>query len=404
MTNDLDHFVKDGCEALEIKLVRDVEDIENDDISFPPEMCHQVFGENENVFGYTDLKIKLYHTAASLQTYLGISYTDKLDPAKTGGLKPDDIEGCMKKVLAPGYLKNIDLFVSSLEKDKNFTPCGTLKHSFTVTPDDGGDKRTFEVYFSETTTPGFLPYHERLQTFLMWFVDAASYIDVDDDQWTFFTVFEKYQSSEGSIRYATAAYSTVYRYYAYPANTRPRVSQVLTLPPYRKLGICAQMLQAIYSHFMIQPEVRDITVEDPSEDFQRIRDYVDAKNCETLPAFQPAKLRNGFTTEMATQACSKFKINKKQARRIYEILRLKNTNTSDKTEYLAYRLDIKNRLNAPFQKKKLELNRLQKVLKPEEFAATQTAAGLGETQARLSSLYRTLESEYRRVIHRLEHY
>lgn len=52
---------------------------------------------------------------------------------------------------------------------------------------------------------------------------------------------------------------------------------------------------------------------------------------------------------MAEQACSNFKINKKQSRRVYEILRLKNTNTSDKTAYLNYRLDVKNRLNAPFQ-------------------------------------------------------
>ena len=52
---------------------------------------------------------------------------------------------------------------------------------------------------------------------------------------------------------------------------------------------------------------------------------------------------------MANQASSKFKINKKQARRVYEILRLKNTNTSDKTAYTSYRLDVKNRLNAPFQ-------------------------------------------------------
>lgn len=52
---------------------------------------------------------------------------------------------------------------------------------------------------------------------------------------------------------------------------------------------------------------------------------------------------------MEKQACKKFKINKKQTRRVYEILRLKNTNTSDKAAYLSYRLDVKNRLNAPFQ-------------------------------------------------------
>lgn len=53
-------------------------------------------------------------------------------------------------------------------------------------------------------------------------------------------------------------------------------------------------MQAIYSHFVLHTEVVDITVEDPSEDFQRIRDYVDAKNCETLPAYQPAKLLQGW--------------------------------------------------------------------------------------------------------------
>lgn len=53
---------------------------------------------------------------------------------------------------------------------------------------DGGDKRQFEVYYSETSTPNYLNFHQRLQTFLLWYVDAASFIDVDDDQWTFFTV------------------------------------------------------------------------------------------------------------------------------------------------------------------------------------------------------------------------
>ncbi|XP_059051730.1 histone acetyltransferase type B catalytic subunit [Achroia grisella] len=403
MTDALCHLVVDGNEVLEFKLVRCIEDIENDDTSFGPEMCHQVFGDNEKIFGYTDLHIKLYYSAGSLQTYLGIEYTDKIEPSKSDGMKADDVEGALKKILAPGYVTNLDRFISLLAKDESFVPHGHLLHAFTVTPDDGGDKRTFEVYYSETSTPGFLAFHEQLQTFLLWYVDAACFIDVDDDQWNFFTVFEKYATSEGEWRYATAAYATVYRYYAYPRHARPRISQVLTLPPFRKLGLCAQLLQAIYSHFIILPEVVDITVEDPSQDFQRIRDYVDAKNCENLPAFQPAKLLQGFSTEMANQACSKFKINKKQARRVYEILRLKNTNTSDKTAYLAYRLVVKNRLNAPYQKKKLEMKKLQKVLSPEEYTATITAAGVNETQSRLASQYIALEYEYRRVIHRMEH-
>ncbi|CAH0677783.1 unnamed protein product [Spodoptera exigua] len=402
MTDALCHLVVDGNEVLEFKLVREIEDLENDETSFGPEMCHQVFGENENIFGYTDLHIKLFYSAGSLQTYLGIEYTEKIEPNKSEGMKADDVEGALTKVIAPGFTTNLDHFVSKLKKDETFVPYGKLIHAFQATPSDGGDKRSFEVYYSETSTSGFLDYHQRLQTFLLWYIDAASFIDVDDDQWTFFTVYEKFQSSEGGTRYATAAYATVYRYYAYPRHSRPRISQVLTLPPFRKLGICANLLEAIYANFMIQPDVVDITVEDPSQDFQRIRDYVDAASCENLPAFHPSKLVQGFSQDMAVQACNKFKINKKQARRIYEILRLKNTNTSDKTAYLNYRLEVKNRLNAPFQKKKLEMKKLQKVLKPEEYAATISATGLSETHGRLASQYLALEQEYRRVINRME--
>ena len=39
----------------------------------------------------------------------------------------------------------------------------------------------------------------------------------------------------------------------------------------------------------------------------------------------------------------------RQTRRIYEILRLKCTSAADKAGYKGYRLDIKRRLNLPFQ-------------------------------------------------------
>ncbi len=41
---------------------------------------------------------------------------------------------------------------------------------------------------ADITCPGFQEYHERLQTFLMWFIETASFIDADDDRWDFFLV------------------------------------------------------------------------------------------------------------------------------------------------------------------------------------------------------------------------
>ena len=40
-----------------------------------------------------------------------------------------------------------------------------------------------------------------------------------------FFSYEKY-SIDGQDRFSIAGYATVYQYYAYPANIRPRVSQV----------------------------------------------------------------------------------------------------------------------------------------------------------------------------------
>ena len=49
-----------------------------------------------------------------------------------------------------------------------------------------GRDRQFEIYKTGIETPGFREYHERLQTFILFFIDAASFIDVDDERWQFF--------------------------------------------------------------------------------------------------------------------------------------------------------------------------------------------------------------------------
>jgi len=53
-----------------------------------------------------------------------------------------------------------------------------------------------------------------------------------------------------------------------------------------------------------------LTVEDPSDEFQRLRDFLDAQNCSTLPSFQPHVLEEGFQEEMVAEAKTKLKINK----------------------------------------------------------------------------------------------
>ena len=42
-------------------------------------------------------------------------------------------------------------------------------------------KRNYQIFKTNCAVPGFTAYHEKMQTFLMWFIESASYIDIDDD-------------------------------------------------------------------------------------------------------------------------------------------------------------------------------------------------------------------------------
>lgn len=45
------------------------------------------FSPRETIFGYLDLKIKLYFTPGRLSDYVNIEYTDKIDPDQFNGVE-----------------------------------------------------------------------------------------------------------------------------------------------------------------------------------------------------------------------------------------------------------------------------------------------------------------------------
>lgn len=103
-----------------------------------------------------------------------------------------------------------------------------------------------------------------------------------------------------------------------------------------------------------------LAVEDPSEEFVRLRDFVDAQNClsKVKSMGSMEAVSNGFTDAMATEANQKLKLCKRQARRVYEILRLhfvrKAGGLTDKNPgYKDFRIDVKKRLNMPFQVRRI---------------------------------------------------
>jgi histone acetyltransferase 1 len=141
----------------------------------------------------------------------------------------------------------------------------------------------------------------------------------------------------------------VYNFYAYPENIRPRIAQMLILPPFQKQGLAVELMSMIYRRYRTDKKAIEITgephqtctlpyiyfiifatmyvlitlhlhnsiltflifaVEDPSDDCEVLRDYVDARDCMKLLAFADENLRKGYSAEMTEQAKKELKITK----------------------------------------------------------------------------------------------
>lgn len=94
-------------------------------------------------------------------------------------------------------------------------------------------------------------------------------------------------------------------------------------------------------------------------------------------------------------------INPKQARVIYEILRLHNTDEENVDQYKQYRLDIKKRLNLTFHKQKADAKKLEKSgIDPQWITASMPT--VEERIEQLRAEYQEVEDEYRAILVKLD--
>ncbi len=347
-------------ECIFFKYIFDESDLtkpDTDETVFKPEFVHQIFGDEETIFGYRGLRVNYYLAPGTLEACISLDYKEKLTAQRFDGIDADDVyESFTKFGCSAGFTRNPDVFCSEkLPIDRQFKPYGTKIHEYARQV--GSTSRSFEVYkidstMSEFTNPKFLEYIDRVQTMLVFFIETASFVDTEDSQWTFFLVYEKRKLSNSEFRYSTIGFLSMYNYYAYPDKVRARVSQVLVMPTYQGMGHGAELLESVYRDAVNDPNIIDITAESPSPEFMNIRDFVTTKMCCELGSFRDRSLlKTGFTAEMAVEALRKLKIPRLQSRRCYEIMRLWATNPNAEDEWRSYRLDVKKRFYMPFIKR-----------------------------------------------------
>eukprot|EP00124_Ichthyophonus_hoferi_P001925 Ihof_evm10s115 gene=Ihof_evmTU10s115 len=345
-TEDNSEYVCHANDVIDMRLVFSPEDVLSEEAGFPPEFTHQFFGDNEKIFGYKGLKIKICFSATQLIPYLEIDYDEKI--SNNAGAAPDDVaEKLTENFGQDFFMRNKDQYFTHLQNDADFQPMGELIHEFSCKGDDDEEESQYAIYKSSIDTAGLAAYHMRVQVLAFTFIDAASLIDLSDPRWNFFYVWKK-EKEGGKLLYDFAGYCTTYNFFAYPDSLRTRISQFLVLPPYQQRGIGRSLLSKVYEDCIARPEVVEMTVEDPSNTFQYLRDTIDFKNCLDQSFEAPIPF-GPITPEFITKVQKKLKLSKLQIRRVYEMLGLKGVDRKDKDAYKAYRLLVKKRLYTNYQ-------------------------------------------------------
>jgi len=306
---------------------RDVEDARRGRFdatrTFAPEFAHQVFREDETIFGYAGLAITLFVCKRSLKALVVVDYEDKIESA----MNPADP---VREQVGEWYDENAYADVGRFKSEADMTaPCSGGRVISEYESDGVVTKLTaYELW----TNAEARKWHDAMEALAVFFIEAFSKIGDADPRWTL--VVATRHHADGS--WETAGYTTVYRYYAYPDMERARLSQIVVFPPYQRRGLGAHLLEAV-RELAIARSMRDMTIEDPTDQLQRLRDVLDVKACLRTPELwgkvQQAAVRAAHaTTEDARRnalmcapdvhsiAASKLKICKKQMRRVWEAL------------------------------------------------------------------------------------
>ena len=295
--------------------------------AFEAEFTHQVFREDESVFGYAGLRIEVSVERTSLRAMMRMSYEDKISSAMNPA---DPVEEQLRDWFDSEGLCELYTDEARFKAEAEMAePCagGTL-----VSQSESDGVVTKITAYELATNDEARKWHAAMEAYAVFFIDAASKIDNKDPRWTLLVATRHHADG----RWETAGFTTVYRFYAYPDSERARLSQILVLPPYQRQGLGGKMLEAVRK-LAIDRSMRDLTVEDPTDQLQRLRDVHDVKAClkdaDIMAAVQGAAVaaaraetadarRSALSCsqKIFDTAASKLKICKPQMRRVWEAL------------------------------------------------------------------------------------
>jgi len=236
-----------------------------------------------------------------------------------------------------------------------------------------------------------------MQLFILLYIEGGSYIQEDEEKWEFVVLYEKRRRRDAARTetYHFVGYSSLYSFFCWPDKVRLRLSQFVIAGPYQNQGHGAALYNAIYHRVITRDDIAELTVEDPVEAFEDLRDKCDLRmlwnheefmreayglSPDALIDGQAGTLREvslkspagrgkvGPPTEKewAERWRRKLKIASRQFSRLIEMLVLRSLPLNDVKLNRAFRLQVKERLFRFNYEIMSQLDREERVEKLEE--------------------------------------
>lgn len=309
--------------------------------TFNPKLTYAIFGDEERIFGYQGLKINLRYNACDMRPSLQITYNKKFKTV--GETSATDLKAVLENFLPKskciGYFiryaetdqtvaafEKSDLFESTITDPNyaNFQPPGELWRTMEV----GG--QTYEIWKGSLADLAVQQVVKRIQILVPFFIEGGTFIELREPdwslgRWTVFFLYQKKAVADPKVSpYTFMGYSTIYRYFyftplpsppssaekkeriSHPANldfqlplpeislsdlrSRSRISQFVILPPFQGGGNGSLLYNAIFDFYLEDVNTVEITVEDPNESFDDMRDLNDLSRLRTIKEFSDLRI------------------------------------------------------------------------------------------------------------------
>ncbi|KAI9718689.1 MAG: histone acetyltransferase 1 [Chrysothrix sp. TS-e1954] len=265
------------------------------DVTFAPAFTYPIFGDEETIFGYRNLRMKLDFACDTLHPTFTSTH-GSVYPATTE-TKADDIKELLQDFV-PTAFENVP---SSSSTGPPFEPPGELVEQYNV------EEKQYGIWSTTLENAVARQIIKNMQIFVPFFIEGGLLLDLDLEQtwsrWTIFFTYERYTLPSHPSRtfYSFISYSTAYQLFyldrdapslarsttptdfiAPPISTlfghvpsRFRISQIVVLPPYQSAGHGGRLYNAMTCHARSRQGYSEITVEDPNESFDEMRNLND---------------------------------------------------------------------------------------------------------------------------------